>query len=480
MKFIVDKLMLRRYNPMVNIYEFEVVMGRFSNLFFKEIKGLFTIQFVLPLIVMFVVFGGLGNIIGDMTKESISSANEVNILDLDNTTYSQNMLLYLEQQGFNVNKKNANTITMEGVDVNNRSKLLEIYDCKTLVVIPKGFTEDITVNHKITAVEQISKVTTTSTLGNISVAGAGGAISVINTYISTELIKNSSNVTDADIAFIENPIYTEGVTVVDKNYEKISIDSVIGYLSTQGVVIPLAVMMLVMFTSQLIISSISTEKIDKTLETLLSTPVSRLSIIWSKMLAATAVAIISAVVYMLGFNSFMGGITDAATSSMVQDITGSTVTMKDALSNLGLALAPLDYVLVGIQMLLTVLISLCCALMLGSLVNDPKSAQIVIMPIMFATLIPYLITIMADINTLPMAIKLIIYAIPFTHTFMAMQNIIFGNWTIYAFGLLYQIVFFGVALTITKGLFTSDKILTVSLNFGQKKKFRTKSKVTEE
>ena len=62
-----------------------------------------------------------------------------------------------------------------------------------------------------------------------------------------------------------------------------------------------------MFASQMIISAISTEKIDKTLETLLSAPVSRIAVLSSKMLAATIISALYAAIYMLGFSNMMSG-----------------------------------------------------------------------------------------------------------------------------------------------------------------------------
>jgi ABC-2 type transport system permease protein len=161
-------------------------------------------------------------------------------------------------------------------------------------------------------------------------------------------------------------------------------------------------------------------------------------------------------------------------STNVVDIAGETISMQQMLENLGLAISPVDYALIGAQMLATILVALSCSMILGSLVNDAKSAQAVLMPITFAALIPYIISIIVDTQSLPAVAKYVLYAIPFTHTFIAMDNVVFGNWGLYAFGLCYQLIFFGVALFFVKELFTSDKILTISLNLGQKKKFKQK------
>lgn len=91
-------------------------------------------------------------------------------------------------------------------------------------------------------------------------------------------------------------------------------------------------------------------------------------------------------------------------------------------------------------------------------------------------MIPYIISMLADINTLPMAVRILVYAIPFTHTFSGISNLMFGNTTIFFVGLVYQVVAFAICMFFALRLFNSDKILTISLNFGQKSKYKKSRK----
>jgi ABC-2 type transport system permease protein len=445
-------------------------MNKFGSLFLKELKSLFTLQFILPLIALLVIFGWLGSTMGDFIAETTENATQVNLLNLDDTDYTEKLLTALEED-YIIDKKSADELKQTNINYDNKYELLELYKCDTLLVIPEGFSEMIKAENDSAPVEFITRLKSTSAMSQVSAGVSRGFVESVKNYISEETLTDGG-VSNETIKFIEMPVYSENFTVVDKNYGNINVEEIISYITMQGIIIPIAVLMLIMFTSQLIISSISTEKIDKTLETLLSTPVSRSAIIWSKMLAAVVVAIVSGAIYMIGFNSFMGGVTDAAMSTSVVDLAGETISMQQMLENLGLAISPVDYLLIGAQMLSTILVALSCSMILGSLVNDAKSAQVVIMPITFASLIPYIISIVVDIHALPAIARYVIYAIPFTHTFIAMDNVVFGNWGLYTCGLGYQIIFFGFALLFVNELFTSDKILTISLNLGQKKKFR--------
>ena len=250
-------------------------------------------------------------------------------------------------------------------------------------------------------------------------------------------------------------------------------------------------MVLIMLTSQSLIASISNEKIDKTLETLLSTPVSRGSVITAKMLAAAIVALINAGVMMIGFTSYTSGMMSSMTSDIAssmpkdaadsaKDALSSVLPSGDALGQLGLQLGAADYLLIGVQLFITIMICLALSIILGALVNDSKSAQTMLLPIMMMVMIPWMITMFTDVNSLPTAAKYVIYAIPFTHTFTAMPNLMFGNNTEFWLGLGYQIIVFAVVMFFALKLFKSDKILTISLNLGQKSKFKKSRKTTED
>ena len=126
------------------------------------------------------------------------------------------------------------------------------------------------------------------------------------------------------------------------------------------------------------------------------------------------------------------------------------------------------------------MIFLALSIILGALVNDSKSAQTMILPLVLMVMIPWMITMFIDINSLPTAAKIIIYAIPFTHTFTSIPNLMFGNMTAFWIGLGYQIAIFLIVMFFALKLFKSDKILTISLNFGQKSRLKKSRKTTED
>ena len=74
-----------------------------------------------------------------------------------------------------------------------------------------------------------------------------------------------------------------------------------------------------------------------------------------------------------------------------------------------------------------------------------------------------------DIPNASILIRIIVYVIPFSHTFLAAPNIFLQNYNIIYMGAAYQFVVFIILAVIATKIFSSDKILTLKLNFGKKK-----------
>ncbi|HRR77352.1 MAG TPA: hypothetical protein P5191_11155, partial [Ruminococcus sp.] len=54
--------------------------------------------------------------------------------------------------------------------------------------------------------------------------------------------------------------------------------------------------------------------------------------------------------------------------------------------------------------------------------------------------------------------------------------LMFGHTALFFFGLIYQIIFFAVCIFFALRIFMTDRIFTISLNFGQKNKYKKKKK----
>ena len=309
---------------------------KFINLLKKELGELINVQMLLSLVLTLGIFMVLGNVMQTSIDEAIDSVTNVtiNICDRDKTDFNkaiEEALLAINDdpdENTNVKLKYFDTT---GDDY---AKILKDNDIDNLVIIPEGFTEKIKADERPDLIS-VNRMTSAATLSNIS-TGNSSAIGLISNCISSS-IASEFGVSEKKYDIMEDPVDIIDNTVIDDKSAEISSNSIIGRISIQNMILPIIVFVLIMLTSQMLMSAIANEKIDKTLETLLSAPVSRLAIIGSKMLAAAIIALINAAVFMVGFSVFVSGssteVTDAATSAV------KLISVDDALKQLGISQA---------------------------------------------------------------------------------------------------------------------------------------------
>lgn len=442
---------------------------KFFNLLKKELGELINKQMIIGLAVMMIILMFVGNIMKTTVSEAMDqSLYTINLADMDDTELTKELIASLKENNVKVKLYNDD-LCYKG----EYPEFLSMNELKNIIVIPEGFTDSILNGKKDTELISVSAMSSAASLSNISNSNSSG-ISAINQCMRDILAKRDG-ISAEQLERLNSPVSVSERTVVADKSAAISMDTIMGKVMMQNMILPIVVFVLIMMTSQMLISAISNEKIDKTLETLLSTPISRTAVISAKMLAAAVVALLNAAVYMIGFSVFISGTMDGVTEEVTTPAVGDFISVESALAQLGLTLTPVDYLLVGVQLFLTIMICLSVSLILGALVNDTKSSQNMIMPILMLAMVPYLISMLTDINSLPVAARIAVYAIPFTHTFSSIPNLMFGNDMLFFSGIIYQTIVFLVCMFFALRLFKSDKIFTISLNFGQKAKFKKNS-----
>ncbi len=451
---------------------------KFFNLLKKELRELINAQMIISLVAVMGIFLILGNVMTTAIEEVTKNEYSISVIDRDKTEFTADLIQSLKDKGAKVSEFES--------DSDDYAAVLKETGKDGIVIIPEGFTDSVDKNEKAELIS-IARMQSAAMMSNLT-NDANTTTTVLKNALS-DTIAEKNGLSKEDIDYMGNPVNIVENTVVEDKSAAISVDTIMGKVMIQNEIMPIIIFVLIMMVSQMIISAISNEKIDKTLETLLSAPVSRTAIIGAKMLGAAIVAMLNAVFYMVGFSGFMKSAmeTGSSTGDMINSATeqvgqilGDTVSTESAMRQLGLSLSITDYLLVGVQLFITIMICLSVSIMLGALVNDTKSSQNMILPLLMMAMVPYMISMFADINTLPMVIRVIVYAIPFTHTFSAISNLMFGHTGIFLFGLAYQTVVFVICMFFALRLFKSDKILTISLNFGQKSKFKKSTKTNEE
>ncbi len=427
-------------------------MKRFTNLLRKEIKELVTKQLIISLVFTVILF----NFIGQVSKKEVRKAigvQTISALDEDGSPASQALVRGLESARFKVLDQSGKT----------REQAIETAkagESKLLLVIPEGFGDSLA-ELKPSEIETYSFMRSFSLIGARGQVVVQGVIAALNEALSNNFLREK--LPDFDPSSLKKPIKSKDFVVVQDRMAEGSANMVAGMISQQSMLIPIVLMMIVIYSSQMVISAVAMEKQNKTLETLLTVPIKRTSIITAKMLAAGLIGLISAAVYMFGMRGFFGGFGDEIAQAGAQ--AGAPALMQE----LGLTFDTAGYLILGLSIFLAILVALALAMILGVLAEDFRSAQNMIMPLMFMVMIPYFISIFADMNTLSLPLKIFILAIPFTHPFLVSQHLYLGNYGMIAAGLAYMLVIFIVLVVFAARVFSTDKILTMKLRFGKKK-----------
>ncbi|HEY1074566.1 MAG TPA: ABC transporter permease [Patescibacteria group bacterium] len=422
-------------------------MKKFFLLLKKEIRELLTPLMVLPILVTVVLFGAIGKI-GKIESEKAKSPQTITVIDQDNSSLSQQITTALGASNFKV----------VSAKLEDGATLAQTNNSVAYLLIPADL-EDKVQSAQSPTLELHTFVRSLSASASTKQAIVKGAVAAINEAVSNQLLKSQ---TSLDPAFAKQPIHVDEFVAVADREAHVSYEEVLGFVQSQTYFIPIILFLVIVFASQLIATSIATEKENKTLETLLSTPVSRQSIVAAKLVAAGLMALLFSAVYMIGFRSYMDGVT----GGLSMDVQGATA---EALRSLGLKFGALEYALLGLSLFVGILAALSVALILGAFAEDVKSVQGVVTPLMVLVMIPYFLVMLTDFSTLPQAAQWAVYAIPFAHPFLAIQNIALHHYPAVLYGILYELAFFLVAVYAASRIFSSDYIVTLKLNFSKKK-----------
>jgi len=425
-------------------------MKKFLVLLKKEIKELITIQTILPMLIMVILFVLIGNM---MSKETAKLAAPQSILILNQDTISVGNKI----SGI-LKSANFKPEVLTGIDIAETLNKAKENKVSSILIITDGFEDDMNnfrphpmVIYKIAENFSISS--------DVKYSGLDRAVSVINTYYSNKWISEKKAGIEPEI--LKNPVKANEFVNVKNKIANIPLSAVSGYIKKQTIFIPIILFMVIILASQMVAMAVAGEKENKTFEILLSSPINRKTIIFAKLIAAGLVALLLAGVYMIGMNSYIKGMTGGSMS------TGDG--LMSIFASLGIIITPIGYLMLGLSLFMGILVGLSIAMILGILSENIKSVQTTITPLMILILLPYFLVLFLDINTISPVLKYVIYAIPFSHPFLAAQNIILGNYMPIIYGIIYQFVVFMIFVIISTRIFSSDKVITLRFKFRKRR-----------
>ncbi len=413
-------------------------MSALGNIIKKEIKELLTPTTILPIVVMAVIFGSMGNAIGGLEEKS-QETPVIGFIDVDNSNLSAIVTSILN---------NYSDVVFNSSEISDKQEGLETIkeaDGAALFIIPQNFTVNIR-NETPGEIEIYWIMKGAGITDAMSSGAVEQLIYTINTNISRELIQANA-IVNATLAL--NPTVRNEITYFkEKEMPGLSPGAIVGMLSSQSMLIPIVMMMIIIMAGNMVISSMALEKENKTLETLLTLPVKRTSIVTGKIVASAVIGLLLSVIYMIGMSYYFQGFGMSEGAN---------------LADYGLVLTSQDLVLVGISLFITLIAALSLCMLLGTFAKNYKSAQTLTVPISMLAMVPMFITMFVDFDTMPLALKTLLFAIPFSHPMIAPRALLFNDYLLVIGGIVYVTIFALVTISIVVWVFKTDRLLTGSV-----------------
>ena len=412
-----------------------------SNVIIKEVKELvrdpkILLGVILVPALMFPILGLAVQTSMKATEERIRNIS-VAFMDLDGGNLTSIFRGFLTNQGIIIDELTTMT-------VDEASAYAQESNVTALIVIPEDFSYNVT-NHLKAELEVYGVFRG----GGIAESASSG---VVNTLV--ELFKRF---------LAPDPFLAYPQSIVKGKPVPIDPSALFSAMMSQSMGMPVGIMMLLIFSMQLAATSVASEKEEKTLETMLTLPINRFTILAGKMTGSIVVAVVGAVAYIVGSIYYM-----SSWMGIVPIESGID------LAAIGLAPTPLSFLLLGASLFVSLLSALALAVSISVFAEDVRGAQALVGPLSMLLVFPMIFMMTTDIFALPLPLMIILLAIPFTHPMLASNVAFTGDYLTAAAGIAYVAIFTIVVLYIAARIFGTEKILTAKLKFRKLRFWRRK------
>ena len=423
----------------------------FLNIVTKEVKEMMRdprilLGMVLAPLIIFPLMGFALRTSTEAMQESLRTV-PIAIADFDHGTVAQNLTDFL---------KSIPYVKVEVIEAQNPDEaavVAQASNVTSVVMIPEGFSNNITTGEK--AALRVYNVFRTG--------GIGESLTLSTAQSLVELFGRKLINATVSTAFPDNPNVLSPLAISQESIIKgkpvdVNPSALYSFAQAQSFSLPLALFMLIILAMQLASTSVATEKEEKTLETLMSLPLNRFTLLIGKLAGSTLVAAIGAVATILGVIYYMGSFAFGTPTQTSID-----------LAAIGLAPSLLSYVILGVSVFVALLSALALAVVISVFADDVRGAQSLLGFVYMPLLIPMFALMFTDLNTLPLGFQILLLALPFTHPMLAARATITGDYLMPVLGIGYVAIFTLVILYIAARLFATEKILTAKIRLGRKK-----------
>ncbi len=417
------------------------------NVIVKEVKELVRDPTLLlgMIIVPLIIFPLMGFAVQTSMKAAEESMGNISIavMDFDKGTVAENLTTFLTTLNVTIVKVDDLNFT-EAVNHVQQSNLT------ALIVIPLNFTNNITGGLKA----ELDVYSVFRGGGIAESTGSSTINALLKSFEESLVFQKIVEEIPEDPRTVLDPIDMSEKSIVKGKSVNIHPSVLFGLMMSQSMGMPIGIMMLLIFAMQLAATSVASEKEEKTLETLLTLPINRLTILAGKLTGSIIVAVVGAIAYIVGFTYYMGSFMGIMPAETGVD-----------LATIGLAPTLLSYLLLGASLFVSLISALALAISISVFAEDVKGAQALVGPLSMLLIFPMIFMMFTDIYALPFPLMIVLLAIPFTHPMLASKVAFTGDYLTAVMGIVYVSIFTIAVLYIAARLFGTEKILTAKLKF---------------
>ncbi len=421
-------------------------MGKLKPLIEKEVKDLLRdpriyIGLIVPVIMLPLMGFAMSAAMSGAVEAATKGLNVV-VIDHDGTNTSMGFVSILVQAGLNASS----------IEVGSLEEALEeakALDSRVLIVIPEGFEETLLNFGKV-------RVDVYSIIENVGFGSVGAqsfvdrALSISSEILSSMMISRLAPDVEPDV--VREPLNITRYTVMRDRVMPISPQTILGQLMMSGIMVPIVLFVLAISVAQIAAIATAVENEEKTLETLLTFPVTRYHILMAKLIGSSVVAILGGILFTVGFLAYFEG-------------AFSMPGLEIGFVNIFQFLPPPPaeaYLVLALSLILSILFITSLGVVIGALSSDVRMAGALLGVLIIPIMIPSIMVTYGDLSTLPVGLQLFIYALPTSYPMIMAKDMVLSGISVEViYGIPYSAALTMAVIYATSKLLAPEKLLTL-------------------
>lgn len=373
----------------------------------KEFKDLIRdprifVPFVLSAVVMPVIGLLLTSTMQVAVRQVAAEAPNVAVADLDRSNASRQLVQWLESRGFIVT-----LIEAGAVDDAELAREAAGRGAPLLLVVEPGF-ERALLSGARPKLRSIALVKSVGAFGGVSGAPVTEAV---RAFVASKLLEGSGLSYD----LVRDPAELRELVYVIPKDMLLTNPALLFGLTMAVLLVPMILAAVALVAMQMSATAMAVENEERTLETLLTLPVSRFELLLSKLLGMFAVSLIGTAFEILGLILYFYLL--ASLPAMLAQQPGQPILQ-------GVAVAPADVAFLAVSLLLSLFLMAALGLIVGALSRDVRIANTVAGPLSMLVYLPAIFVAFIPSEALGPAGSALLYALPVTQPVIAARDAI--------------------------------------------------------